>query len=159
MTRFFVTPVAIATAFFATLASAQEAHKMDHDGHKMDMADSCALPMGEGVIKTLDVKNATLNLTHKPIAALGWGEMTMDFSVEKIVDLAAFYQGEKVHFMLKPAKDKSWSIAMMCSLEVDDSAHDACMMKMTEEQARITAQTDESCANASPDAAQHHGHH
>ena len=115
--------------------------------------------MGEGVINALDVKNASVNLTHKPIKALQWDEMTMDFAVEKIIDLAAFYEGEKVHFTLKPSKDESWSVAMMCSLEIDDGAHEACMAKMAEEQAKIAAETDKACAGATPEASAHHGHH
>jgi len=162
MKRFSILPLAMAASFLTPISFAQDAHKMDHeghDGHMMETADKCALPMGEGVINSLDVKNASLNLTHKPIKALEWDEMTMDFTVEKIVDLTAFYEGEKVHFMLKPAKNDAWSIAMMCSLEIDDDAHMACMKAMSEEQARITAEANESCEGASPDAGQHHGHH
>ena len=155
-------PLIFAASFLASYAFAQDGHKMDyqgHDGHKMEMAGKCALPMGEGIINAIDVKNAKLNLTHKPIEALKWDEMTMDFHVEKIVDLAAFYQGEKVHFMLKPVKDNAWSVAMMCSLEIDGDAHMACMKAMDAEQARITAEADDGCKDAAPDASQHHGHH
>ncbi|MFC2950448.1 copper-binding protein [Marinicaulis aureus] len=159
MNRFSVLPLTMAASLLASAALAQGEHKMDHQGHKMEMTDKCALPMGEGVINALDVKNAKLNLTHKPIEALDWDEMTMDFSVEKIVDLAAFYEEEKVHFMLKPAKDGAWSVAMMCSLEIDAGAHTACMKAMSEEQARITAEADADCAGAAPDAGAHHGHH
>jgi len=160
MKRFSVLPLAIAASSLISASFARDSHKTDHqghDGHKMEMTDNkCALPMGEGVVNVIDVQNAKLNLTHKPIKALEWGEMTMDFTVEKIIDLAAFYEGEKVHFMLKPTRDDAWSIAMMCSLEINDGAHQACMKKMGEEQARITAQADESCANAAPNASHHH---
>ncbi|WP_428410418.1 copper-binding protein [Hyphococcus sp.] len=161
MTSRFLSPLAVAATFFVSSAFAQHGHDMnlqDHDGHKMEMADKCALPMGEGVINTLDVRNAKLNLTHKPIEALQWDEMTMDFAVAKIVDLAAFYEGERVHFMLKPENGEGWSIAMMCSLEVDDGAHQACMKAMSEEQARIVAETNDDCTGAAPDPS-HHGHH
>ncbi len=161
MKSFSIPALAIAASLLASSAFAQDGHKMDHQGHKghkMTVANNCALPMGEGVINALDVKNARLNLTHKPIEALQWDEMTMDFPVAKIVDLAAFYEGERVHFMLKPENGQSWSVAMMCSLEVDDGAHQACMKVMGEEQARIAAEADESCADAAP-ASAHHGHH
>lgn len=157
-----IPPLVIAACLLTSSAFAQDGHKTDHQGHgdqKIEMAKKCALPMGEGVINAIDVKNAKLNLTHKPIEALNWNEMTMDFSVEKIVDLAAFYQGENVHFMLKPAKNNIWNIAMMCSLEADDGAHMVCMKTMSDEQARITAETDETCADTASDASAHHGHH
>ncbi len=159
MNRISVLPLTMAASFLASATLAQEEHKMDHQGHQMEMTDKCTLPMGEGVINALDVKSAKLNLTHKPIKALAWDEMTMDFAVEKIVDLAAFYEGESVHFMLKPANDGAWSIAMMCSLEIEDGAHMACMKAMSDEQMRIVAKADESCAVAASDAGAHHGHH
>lgn len=159
MNRMSLLPLTMAASFLASATLAQDEHKMGHQGHQMKMTDKCALPMGEGVINALDVKNAKLNLTHAPIEALDWDEMTMDFSVEKIVDLAAFYEGEAVHFMLKPANDDAWSIAMMCSLEIEDGAHTACMKAMSDEQMRIVAKSDESCADAASDAGDHHGHH
>jgi hypothetical protein len=54
----------------------------------------------------------------------------MDFAVLKPIDLTAFATGERVHFLLKAEKDKSYSIAAMCSLDVDDGAHEACMTHM-----------------------------
>ncbi|WP_375206942.1 copper-binding protein [Hyphococcus sp.] len=157
-----IAPLIAGACLLMPAAQAQDAnnsgHQKGHEAHDMQMTDRCALPMGEGVINALDVKNGKLNLTHKPIEALQGDEMTMDFKVEKIVDLAAFYEGEKVHFMLRPAKEESWSIAMMCSLEIDDGAHEACMKAMSEEQARIAAETDESCAGVATDPG-HHAHH
>ncbi|WP_395077088.1 copper-binding protein, partial [Hyphococcus sp.] len=80
-------------AFVATPSLAANSHdQMDHskmDHSEMDMTGMCDMPMGEGVINALDVKKSTVNLTHKPIEAIGWPEMTMDFAVLKPVDLSA----------------------------------------------------------------------
>ena len=121
--------VAISPAFAAQDHKDMDHGNMDHgamSGHDA----SCGLPMGEGVVKTVDVKGSKVNLTHKPIAALEWPEMTMDFAVEKPVDLSAFAPGENVHFLLKEGKKKDYLIAAMCSLDVADGAHEACMAQM-----------------------------
>ncbi|MEZ5894021.1 MAG: copper-binding protein [Parvularculaceae bacterium] len=158
MTRLLILPL-IGAAFTASAAYAEGDATMNHQGHEQAAADKCALPMGEGVINTIDVKNAKLSLTQKPIAMLGWDAKTADYKVASVVDLAAFYQGEQVHFMLKPEGD-NWAVAMMCSLEADADAHAACMTAMGEEQAKIAAERDKTCVSAAPaDANQHHGHH
>lgn len=46
----------------------------------------------------VDPKARTVNLSHGPIAALGWPAMTMDFGVAEGVDLGAVRVGDMVGF-------------------------------------------------------------
>ncbi|MGE0180668.1 MAG: copper-binding protein [Parvularculaceae bacterium] len=162
--------VAISPAFAAQEHDGMDHGKMDHgamEGHDA----SCGLPMGEGVVKAVDVKGSKVNLTHKPIAMLEWPEMTMDFAVEKPVDLSAFASGENVHFLLKEGKKKDYLIAAMCSLDVADGAHEACMAQMHKvamtvaEDAGLTCDMGEMDHDAhgdkesTPSIGSHEGHH
>ncbi len=150
-------------AFVATPSLAANSHdQMDHskmDHSEMDMAGMCDMPMGEGVINSLDVKKSTVNLTHKPIEAIGWPEMSMDFTVLKPVDLSAFGESENVHFLLKQEKDKSYAITAMCSLDVDDGAHEACMAQMSKVAMTAAAAKEASCAVDDMSKMDHSGHH
>lgn len=153
-----------ATAIFSVPAIAEKSHDgMNHGAAKQDdtsaQMDKCNQPMGEGVINKLDVKKSRLNLTHKPIEAISWPEMTMDFTVLKPVDLSAFGIGENVHFLLKQEKGKSYSIAAMCSLDVDDGAHEACMAQMHKVAMAVATKTDASCAMDDMSKMDHSGHH
>jgi Cu/Ag efflux protein CusF len=110
-----------------------------------DHADHCGLPMGEGVIETLDVAKSKVRIAHKPIAEIGWKAMTMEFGVLKPVDLAAFAAGDKVHFLLARQKDKSYRVAAMCALDAEDGAHKACMNAMHETAAKLAAAAGKPC--------------
>lgn len=124
--------------------AAEEKMQMDHDAMMTSM-DHCGLPMGEGVINALDVKKSKVNVTHKPIELIGWPEMKMDFAVLKPIDLSAFATGERIHFLLKAEKDKSYSIAAMCSLDVEDGAHEACMTHMHDVAMKAAVDEGRSC--------------
>lgn len=155
--------IAVTALFCAPAFAVQDHGEMDHGSMKHDGAteqmDKCSQPMGEGVINKLEVKKSKVNLTHKPIEAIGWPEMTMDFTVLKPVDLSAFGAGENVHFLLKQEKDKSYSIAAMCSLDVDGGAHEACMAQMHKVAMAAAAETDASCAMDDMSKMDHSGHH
>ncbi|MEZ5895416.1 MAG: copper-binding protein [Parvularculaceae bacterium] len=126
--------ISLATALFAVtahspaLAASPETVK-DHDAMMTDMYH-CGLPSGVGVINGLDIEKSQISVTHEPIESIGWPEMKMDFTVLKPVDLAAFTAGERVHFLLKPENDKSYSISAVCSLDIEADAHEACMSHM-----------------------------
>ncbi len=66
--------------------------------------------MGTGVINEVFPTERKLNLTHQPIAALGWPQMTMDFPVAETVDLSALKAGESVHFTLERDADERYVI-------------------------------------------------
>ncbi len=84
--------------------------EMDHSkmNHKMEKHNTQA--MGVGVIHRVSRLNRMVNLTHEPIAALNWPEMTMDLAVAKSVDLSTIKTGEKVKFHLELGKDKKYVI-------------------------------------------------
>lgn len=166
--------IATAAALFAGSAlspafAAEEKTQMDHDAMMTSM-DHCGLPMGEGVINALDVQKSKVNVTHKPIESIGWPEMKMDFAVLKPIDLSAFATGERVHFLLKAEKDKSYSIAAMCSLDVEAATHEACMTHMHKTAMDAASEAGMSCPiggakheSGEPDSAydadEHSGHH
>lgn len=144
-----------ATSAFAAEPAASSAHPPGHqmepagDGSAkaMDHADHCGLPMGDGVITAIDVAKARATITHKPIPALGWDEMTMPFAVDKAVDLAAFAAGDRVHFLLAPEKKaKGQVIAAMCSPEAEAGAHEACMAVMHKTAMKIASDAGKPCA-------------
>lgn len=117
----------IAAALFG---AASLAPALAHNHGEMNHEDHCAgMPMGEGVVNAVNVKKSQINISHGPIKAIGWGEMTMDFSAAKKIDLSGFAAGEKVHFLLEEKK-KKWTIAAICSMDVEDGAHEACMQSM-----------------------------
>ncbi len=139
-------------AVVLTTASAQAANagqEMDHgqmDHSKISAANACDMPMGEGVIKALDVKTSTVTILHKPKDSVGFEEMAMDFTVLIPVDLSAFAVGERVHFLLKLEKGESHIIAAMCSLDIDEGAHEACMAKMHDDAMKLAAASIDQCA-------------
>jgi Cu/Ag efflux protein CusF len=55
---------------------------------------------GKGKINSVDAKVGKINLTHGPIASLGWDGMTMDFDVQDKAMLANLKEGQKVTFTL-----------------------------------------------------------
>ena len=90
--------------------AAMDHSKMDHGtmDHKMEGASAEAT--GVGVIHSVSKLNRMVNLTHEPIPALNWPEMTMDLPVEKSVDLNSLKAGDKVTFSLKLGADKKYII-------------------------------------------------
>lgn len=159
MSKFLFTTAAalFAGAALSPAFAAEEKKQMDH-GAMMSSMNHCGLPMGEGVINALDVQKSKINVTHKPIELLGWPEMKMDFAVLKPIDLTAFATGERVHFLLKAEKDKSYSIAAMCSLDVEDGAHEACMTHMHDAAMKAAADAGQSCDMGEMPGADHSAH-
>lgn len=62
--------------------------------------------VGEGKVNKVDVRGGKVNLTHGPIASLGWPAMTMDFVVSNREQLAALKPGQRVRFELRPIGNK-----------------------------------------------------
>ena len=119
------------TTTLAQAASAgQKIDRSQMDHSKMNDASDCDIPMGEGIIKALDVKKSTVTILHKPKDSVGFEEMAMDFTVLKPVDLSAFAVGERVHFLVHFEMDDSHIISAMCSLDIDLGAHQACMANL-----------------------------
>ncbi len=54
-----------------------------------------------GVVDSIKADERKLNITHQPIAAIGWPNMTMDFRVGKGVDIDSLKVGDSIGFTLK----------------------------------------------------------
>ena len=56
---------------------------------------------GTGTVNSVDPAQRKINLSHQPIAQLGWPAMTMDFPVAAAVDLKAIKPGTRVNFTIE----------------------------------------------------------
>lgn len=56
---------------------------------------------GQGTVNAVDVAAGKVNLTHEPIASLGWKSMTMDFSAQTPALLKNLKPGVPVEFELQ----------------------------------------------------------
>lgn len=70
---------------------------------------------GNGVINNVDAKSGRVNITHEPIASLGWDSMTMDFIVKDKIMLANLQKGQKVTFKLVEARKGEYVISFITS--------------------------------------------
>jgi len=60
---------------------------------------------GTGTVNSIDEAGHKVNLSHGPIAQVGWPAMTMDFAVAPEVDLKTITPGMKVDFTLDKGAD------------------------------------------------------
>lgn len=83
-------------------------HMHDMKGMGKETADNAAgaLPQGTGKINSIDAEKHIINVSHDPIAALGWPKMTMDLPVAQDVNLSGFKAGDDVEFILKPGESE-----------------------------------------------------
>lgn len=84
-------------------------HAKNGTGDHHDAAAS-SLPQGTGTIKSIDADKHTVTLTHNPIKVLGWPKMTMQFTVDKGVDLSGYQPGDAVSFTLKPVSGDDYTV-------------------------------------------------
>lgn len=82
----------------------------DHGSHSDQKADVGKMAVGKGVIHSVSRLNRKVNLTHEPIPALNWPEMTMDLDVSEDVDMKSLVVGEEVSFHIELGKDKVYRI-------------------------------------------------
>lgn len=66
---------------------------------------------GIGKVNSVDVKAGKINLSHEPIASLGWKGMTMNFDVLDKAILANLKQGQKVSFTLTEIRKGKYVIS------------------------------------------------
>jgi len=64
---------------------------------------------GMGTVNSIS-DMGVVNLTHQPIATLGWPEMSMDFKAASSVDLSVFDAGDMMHFELTKGDDGMYLI-------------------------------------------------
>ena len=72
---------------------------------------------GRGVVRAVMIDQNKINMSHDPIPALNWPEMTMDFDVSQEVDLDSFKPDDKVMFELE--KDENGYV--ITSMQKDDA--------------------------------------
>lgn len=72
---------------------------------------------GKGTINSVDAKAGKLNITHGPIASLGWDGMTMDFEVQDKAMLASLKKGQKVAFTLVEARKGKYVISAITAVK------------------------------------------
>lgn len=111
--------IALATAagllLGAVPAYAQQAQGSGHEG--MSMSQESGAVSGTGTVNALDAEKRTVNLSHEPIAKLGWPAMTMDMKVADDVDLAALEAGETVGFTLERGADGIYVVSEIQSAQ------------------------------------------
>jgi Cu(I)/Ag(I) efflux system protein CusF len=90
------------------------AQKSDHSGHGGHpghaMSDTSSEVKAGAVIHSVDAKKSMINVTHDPVPALQWPQMTMDLPVTKRVDLSKIKAGDKVTIILKQGVDKQFRV-------------------------------------------------
>ena len=114
-----VTRATTTTSHYQVLAQAQSAgdgHEsmggmksgMSHEKMMEKSADGKATSghvMAQGTVNSVNASERTVNLSHEPIAALGWPSMTMDMKVSDGVDLSEVPVGKPVDFTLNRGSD------------------------------------------------------
>lgn len=65
---------------------------------------------GSGTINSVDPSSRKINLSHNPIAAIGWPAMTMDFAVAPSVGLGTIKPGTQVSFTIERGGDGTYII-------------------------------------------------
>lgn len=83
---------------------------------KQPAAEVDASIEGKGIIKGFHASTYSLTLQHDPIPTLNWPAMSMDFSVDKNIDLNLFKIGDRVQFNLKKDKENNFVITEMKKL-------------------------------------------
>ena len=97
-------------ALLASIGLAQAAsheHEMNHNMSAHDM--HAAMYQGTGMLKVVNANAAKVQITHEPIAELGWPAMTMWFALQTPLpqNLKA---GDKVRFEMMQKNGKQWVI-------------------------------------------------
>ncbi|MBL1148479.1 MAG: copper-binding protein [Pseudomonadota bacterium] len=88
-----------------------------HDHHDKVSAKHDAV-MGKAIIHSIDLENRKINLSHEPIPALKWPQMTMDMDVAENVDIASLEPEQNILFHIELGADKIYRITQI--MEADD---------------------------------------
>ena len=107
--------LALATALPATAAeNAGHGHMMMQHGTS-DRGSTMRVSSnpgatGQAIINSVDMEGHAVNLTHGPIPALSWPEMTMDLPVASGVALSDVQPGDAVRFKVVLGDDQVYRI-------------------------------------------------
>jgi len=66
--------------------------------------------MGEGTVTAVMADRRMLTIAHAPIEALGWPEMTMDFTLTERVELEQVKVGSRIHFSMVQGKEGAYHV-------------------------------------------------
>lgn len=91
-----ITLLLLAASGVATAQEQTKPHAMSGMSGKHDM--QAQTNTGVGRVNRVDLAQGKVNLTHGPIASLGWPGMTMDFKVRDKALLEVLKPGEMVEF-------------------------------------------------------------
>lgn len=88
---------------------------MAMDMKKDDMSDK--MVSGKGVLRELMPDERKINMSHDPIPALGWPDMTMDFRLDDAVSLEGLKPGQAIEFDMVE-KDDAYIIKSIRPVDV-----------------------------------------
>lgn len=90
--------VALAQSGFALAGEHEQG--MNHSAMQMQGGQTMQMQThrGHGVVNSIDLQHGKFNMTHGPIASLGWPGMTMDFTAKDPALLKNLKPGQKVNF-------------------------------------------------------------
>lgn len=94
-------------------AESQGGGQIDHgsmDHSSMSTPTDVDEVTAQAVIHSVDAEGGMVTLTHDPVEALGWPQMTMDLPVSKRVDLAAAPLEQPVTIVLKKGRDNVFRV-------------------------------------------------
>lgn len=93
---------------FAATAPALALASDDHSGHDMSSHEAMSGVHAEATLNSIDDDIA--NVTHGPIAEIGWPAMTMDLPVLDGAELGGVETGDEVMMMLEKGEDGMYAI-------------------------------------------------
>lgn len=93
----------ILTLTAATASTYREVYAAEHA--------ATATHAGRGTVNGIDPAHGTVNLTHEPIASLGWPAMKMSFQVHDTAELQMLRPAMRVEFELTQGADDSYVIS------------------------------------------------
>lgn len=79
-------------------------------------------PSAEGVLNGIQASERKINVTHQPIAELGWPAMTMDFPVADAVALDGLAPGVPITFTLTRGENGIWMIEALAPKDSEGAA-------------------------------------
>ncbi|RKS85271.1 Cu(I)/Ag(I) efflux system protein CusF [Orbus hercynius] len=93
------TPIILAATVILGASQAVLAAEMSHDNHQsMATSQTEQLISAQGVVKSLDLANNKVTISHEPIAVLKWPAMTMRFTADNAALIENLKPNDKVSF-------------------------------------------------------------
>ncbi len=117
--QFLIDSEASLKASFTRMGSDDKEETMDED---MDMSGAKGVGVegpitGMGKVNKIMAAERKINLSHGPIEALGWPEMTMNFGLTDDVDIGDLKPGQSIHFTLEKDDEGNYRISQIHIME------------------------------------------